>query len=183
MIFPWKCSNYIILYQLTSFECHTFFRSRDIKQNVLLNSYLDKCWGHKFQDLSWINGWQGKIERNLEIQKFEYFENEKSFLDEVKSIFYNDSKAHCQVWNNSWRLKPFKKMKNAFYFTSKALFVLKIFKFLSWRFCHVAKRLDKNWVNFKIYDLTVWLTNNRAIHIAKYFKQWRQSDHESVNKM
>ena len=37
-----------------------------------------------------------------------------------------------------------KVMKNAFYFTSKALFVLKIFKFLSWLFGHVAKRLDKN---------------------------------------
>ena len=28
-------------------------------------------------------------------------------------------------------------MKNAFYFTLKALFILKIFKFLSWRFVHV----------------------------------------------
>ena len=33
-------------------------------------------------------------------------------------------------------------MKNAFYFTSKALFVLKIFKFLSRFFYHVAERLD-----------------------------------------
>ena len=37
---------------------------------------------------------------------------------------------------------PLKMMKNAFYFTSKVLFVLKIFKFLSWLFSHVAKRLD-----------------------------------------
>ena len=35
-----------------------------------------------------------------------------------------------------------KRMKNAFYFILKALFVLKIFKFLSWLFHHVAKRLD-----------------------------------------
>ena len=34
-----------------------------------------------------------------------------------------------------------KMMKNAFYFTSKAPFVLKIFKFLSWLFGHVAKQL------------------------------------------
>ena len=33
-------------------------------------------------------------------------------------------------------------MKNAFYFTQKALFVLKIFKFLSGLFDHAAKRLD-----------------------------------------
>ena len=37
---------------------------------------------------------------------------------------------------------PLKMMKNAFYFTSKALFVLNIFKFLSGLFGHVSKRLD-----------------------------------------
>ena len=30
-----------------------------------------------------------KKERKTEIQKFEYFANEKSFLDEIKSIFRN----------------------------------------------------------------------------------------------
>ena len=35
-----------------------------------------------------------------------------------------------------------KVMKNAFYFTSKALFVLKIFKFLFWLFGHVTKQVD-----------------------------------------
>ena len=34
-------------------------------------------------------------------------------------------------------------MKNAFYFTPKALFVLKILKFLSRLFSHAAKWLDK----------------------------------------
>ena len=34
---------------------------------------------------------------------------------------------------------PLKMMKNAFYFTSKAFFVLKMIKFLSWLFGHVAK--------------------------------------------
>ena len=43
-------------------------------------------------------------------------------------------------------------MKKAFYFTSKDLFFLKIFKFLSWLFGHVAKRLDKkDKVNFKFF--------------------------------
>ena len=31
---------YLILYQWTKFQCHTFFSSQDIKQNVLLSSYL-----------------------------------------------------------------------------------------------------------------------------------------------
>ena len=61
-------------------------------------------------------------------------------------------------------------MKNAFYFTSKALFVLKIFKFLSWLFGHVAKGLDKkDTIIFKFYDVTAWLANNRNTHIAQYF--------------
>ena len=67
---------------------------------------------------------------------------------------------------------PLKRMKNAFYFTSEAIFVLKIFKFLSWLFGHVAKRLDKkDKVNFKFYDVTAWLTNNCNTHIAQYLKK------------
>ena len=51
-------------------------------------------------------------------------------------------------------------MKNVFYFTSKALCVLKIFKFLTWLFGHVSKWLDKkDKVNLKFYGATAWLTN------------------------
>ena len=51
-------------------------------------------------------------------------------------------KPLSQVWDNFLTIEnPLKMMKNAFYFTSKALFVLKIFKFLSWFFGPVAKRL------------------------------------------
>ena len=50
-------------------------------------------------------------------------------------------------------------MKNAFYFTSKALLVLKILKFFSSRFIHVAKWFRKNKVNFKFYEVTAWLSN------------------------
>ena len=51
-------------------------------------------------------------------------------------------------------------IKNAFYFMLKALFVLKIFTFLSWLFGYVGKWLDKKAVvNFKIYDVTDWTTN------------------------
>ena len=37
---------------------------------------------------------------------------------------------------------PLKRMKNAFYFTLKPLFVFKIFRFLSWLFGHVEKQLN-----------------------------------------
>ena len=43
-------------------------------------------------------------------------------------------------------------MKNAFYFTLKAL---------DW----------KDEVNFKIYDVTTWLKNNCNTHIDKYLKK------------
>ena len=79
-----------------------------------------------------------------------------------------------------------KMMKNAFYFISKALFVLKIFKLLSWFFGYVAKLLGKkDHVNFKFYDVTTWLTNNCNTHIAKYFEKYRQADQEtlSINRM
>ena len=32
---------FLILCLLTNFQCNTFFPSQDIKQNVLLSSYLD----------------------------------------------------------------------------------------------------------------------------------------------
>ena len=39
-------------------------------------------------------------------------------------------------------------------------------------------------VNFKIYDLTAWLTNNCNTHVVQYLKNSRESDNEiwSVNK-
>ena len=57
-----------------------------------------------------------------------------------------------------WATKsPLKMMKNDFSFTLKALFVLKISKFLYRLFGHVEKRFDqKDTVNFKIYDVTTW---------------------------
>ena len=66
---------------------------------------------------------------------------------------------------------PLKMMRSTFYFTSKALFVVKVFKFLSWLFSHVAKRFEKkDKVSFKFYDVTALLKSNRDTHIAQYFK-------------
>ena len=63
-------------------------------------------------------------------------------------------------------------MKYAFYFTLKALFVLKIFKFLSWVFVHVEKTVWwESKVNLKVYDVTTCETNNCNAHIAQYLKK------------
>ena len=70
-------------------------------------------------------------------------------------------------------------MKNVFYFILKALVVLKIFKFLSWFFGHVKKKLDEtDKVNFQIYNVTTWLINKWNTHISQYLKKERQSDNE-----
>ena len=47
----------------------------------------------------------------------------------------------------AWIESPLKMMKNVFYFTLKALSILKIFTFLSWLFGHVGKR---TWLERKI---------------------------------
>ena len=44
--------------------------------------------------------------------------------------------------------------------------------FLSRLFGHVTKQLDKKGkINFKFYDLTAWLTNNRNTHVDQYFEK------------
>ena len=72
-------------------------------------------------------------------------------------------------------------MKNSFYFMLKALFILKIFKFLCWIFGHIEKRLDET--DFKIY-VTDW-TEIIAINILPNISISRQSGNEiwSVNRI
>ena len=68
-------------------------------------------------------------------------------------------------------------MKNAFYFVLKVLFVFDIIIFLLCLFGYVEKRLDKKtMVNYKIYDVTDWSTNNCNIEVAQYLKIQGQSD-------
>ena len=70
-------------------------------------------------------------------------------------------------------------MKYAFYFMLIALFVLKVFTFLSRLFGYVEKRFDKKaMVNFKIYDVTDQTTNNYSTHIVQYRKKKKQQNNE-----
>ena len=85
---------------------------------------------------------------------------------EIFKVGLSPSKKNCVI---CFIEIPLKMIKNAFYLTSGALFVLKIFKFLSWPFGHVAERLDKkDKVNSKFYGVTACLTNNCNRHIAQY---------------
>ena len=63
-------------------------------------------------------------------------------------------------------------MKSAFYFMLKAHWVLEISIFLICFFGYVEKPFDNNaMINFKIYDVTDWKTNNYNTHIAQYIKK------------
>ena len=62
--------------------------------------------------------------------------------------------------------------KNTSYFVLKAIFVLEIFTFLSWLFLYVEKELYKKaMVDFKIYDVTDWTTNDYITHINQNLKK------------
>ena len=77
----------------------------------------------------------------LSVDTIEIYPHFCCFKCSLKRLWH--LKTHSQVWDNFWQLKaPLKMMINAFYFISKALFVLKIFKSLSWLFGHVSKRPD-----------------------------------------
>ena len=73
----------------------------------------------------------------------------------------------------------------------KALFILKIFRFLCWLFGHVEKGIDwKDKVSSKTYDVTTSETKNcnthhegislipPCTHIAQYLKKKKKSDNE-----
>ena len=56
----------------------------------------------------------------------------------------------------------------AFHFMLKVRFILEIFKFLSSIFGYGEKRLDKKtMINFNMYDVTDWTTNNYKTQIAQ----------------
>ena len=56
-------------------------------------------------------------------------------------------------------------MKNAFYCSTYALFVLKVFKFL-----YQKGLIKKDGVNFKFYYVTARLTNDFKTFIAQYLE-------------
>ena len=59
-------------------------------------------------------------------------------------------------------------MKSVFYFMLKALFLVKIFTFLSELVGYVEKRLDKKAkVDSKIYDVTECQTDNNNTYFAQ----------------
>ena len=103
-----------------------------------MSSYLDNWWRH--EDLSSIilqsNGWQVKKEGRREIQKIEYLKTEKSFSDEIKSIFHSFWRAI--IW---WKNKNLMKIAD----TSFNLITLWI------KGNTIIKRIRENTISIKMW--------------------------------
>ena len=97
---------------------------------------------------------------------------ESSLLNENLKVDSHLPKKIVYEW------KPFTNDEKCFLFYLKNSFVLKIFKFFPWLFGQVKKRLDqKDKLDIKIYDVTIWLINNDNIHIAQYLsKKWQPNN-------
>ena len=102
----------------------------------------------------WLHGSRGTsgppINQFQPSVSFHIESNNLIFSANLMTGFYMNCKSGLKLFKGALSgLRQFlatesllKMMKNAFYFTSKALFVLKIFKCLSWLFGHVSKRLN-----------------------------------------
>ena len=117
---------------------------------------------------------------------FCYFEKQSSYGRSVHSSFSKIKvKRHKIYFSQIGFLKdalscprqflatenPLKMMKNGFYFTLKALFLLKIFKSFSLHFGHVENQLDqKDKVNFNVFDVTTSLIDYCHTHTDQYLK-------------
>ena len=64
MVFPWIFSVFNTLSMGRVSMSHLLSFSRHQAKSVVVSSYSDSWWHHKFYDFSWINrqcnGWQGK---------------------------------------------------------------------------------------------------------------------------
>ena len=83
-----------LLYQLTKFNLTLFFLLKVSMYYILIWTIDDFInFNIYISSPSKAIAVKEKKEGKIEIQKFKYLENEKSFIDEIKSIFHNFSMA------------------------------------------------------------------------------------------
>ena len=144
-----------------SFYLHPYRKSSD-----QINKNYGKDFFHQSISFRGQNFHDWKFVNDHWTSEFRLFQNPvllKLIVEERLKILKSDS--HLPKKNLFYLLQwqPFKKNKKCFLFHLKALFVLEIFKFLSWLLGHVEKTA---WL--KIYDFTVWLTKNYNTHNVQY---------------
>ena len=82
-----KNISFVMFFYLTKFQCLVVFTSWDIGEYVYCNSLLTRFWRNKFWNKHYLSN-QAVFSTWPKLgQKFKYFVNEKSFYDEIKSIF------------------------------------------------------------------------------------------------
>ena len=103
-----------------------------------------------------------------------------SRVDEYLKVGLSTSKKICLICFNE---SPQKNDEKYFYFIWKVLFVLKIYKFLSWLFGHVGKQLDpfrslwrQNLVNnYNILPNIPWSKGNETMEFGQLI------EHNKIN--
>ena len=94
---------------------------------------------------------------------YKYYFNIGNFFMKISNLSWTPTIQNISFYLLQW--EPLKSLRNVSYFMLKALFLIEIFKFLCWLFGHVEKQPNKKAVvNFKIYDVTDWTTNNENTH-------------------
>ena len=90
-----------------------------------------------------------------------------SFSDHIKYYIVNIKGVLLGLSKFLTTESLFKMMKNALHFTLKSFFVFKLFKFLPCLFGCVEIQLDQKYkIDFEIYDVLTWETNNCNTNIA-----------------
>ena len=112
----------------------------EIKRNVTFERVWSNFWiGMKFRRFQVFMRVFYEIQQSLNF-RCQWYEHQNLKLLGLKSALSGLTRFLAAE-------SPLKTMKNAFYSTSKTVFLLKIFKFLSWLFGHVAKRLDNRLIS------------------------------------
>ena len=110
------------------------------QMNLFKKTFVTFSWFQGVQVWMWTLWVYMVIEYSLTFWEFRCYNSNESKYYFTEYVIVKGTLSRLRQFLATE--SPLQMMKNAFYFTLKALFVLKIFKFLPWRFGHVSKRLD-----------------------------------------
>ena len=138
---PAGCINIILHLNLRSQSISICIRNEKISGCKIWESCLKLIFMTR---LPFLNKRKSKFYNQTEIAQNKHHTqlHKMNPAQMIFKVWFSPSKKYCVI---CFIESPLKMMKNTFYVILKALFVLKIFKFLSWLFGHVEKtaRLER----------------------------------------
>ena len=141
-VFAERASGFFRMYDCILFllcPC-CFLLNLDLSSSKILDAYMGFLFHPPVSTTKYnaINTACNNFGRNIvrDVFRTQWNIHDGIFLAKIVKVRLSSSNNNCIF---CFIENPLKKMKNAFYFIWKALFVLKIFKILSWLFGHVAK--------------------------------------------